>query len=161
MKVGTKEADEFGDTGEDMLQHEIARLLAAQGVKHCIRCLGWYKRTGKGSKTPPVVLLQWAPMDLCDDASEFTREELLKIWKQVFHALQEVHKKQVHFDVKPENILLDDKKNAYLADFGLAESLYTSRRTKGHEASGSPGFEAPEVRKGAKGPLGNQYAFIL
>ena len=100
-------------------------------------------------------------MDLCDDASEFTKLELLRIWKQVFVALQEVHKKQVHFDVKPENILLDDKKNAYLADFGLAESLHTSRKTKGHEASGSPGFEAPEVRKGAILPLGHQYVFYF
>eukprot|EP00400_MALV-I_sp_L67-5_P001303 gene1303-279_t len=156
LKLGTTEEDEFGDTGQDMLQHEIERLIAAQGVKHCIRTIAYYKWKSKSDHIPPIVLLQWAPKDLCENASDFSPKQLLKIWHQIFVALQELHKKQVHFDVKPENIVLDQQNHAFLADFGLAESNYSSRKCKGHEASGSPGFEAPEVRKGVKRALGYQ-----
>ena len=44
--------------------------------------------------------------------------------RQLFEALLHVHEKAVvHWDVKPENILLDDNLDIKLTDFGFARIL--------------------------------------
>ncbi len=53
----------------------------------------------------------------------------------------------IHRDIKPENILVDERLNAYLVDFGLAQS----QGTKIHLSSfiaGTPGFMPPEEQLG-------------
>ncbi len=55
--------------------------------------------------------------------------------RQVASALEYVHSKSVmHLDVKPANILLDEKDNAVLIDFGLAKQY----DNEGHQTSTTP-----------------------
>ena len=58
-------------------------------------------------------------------------------------ALQYVHSKNViHRDVKPENLVFDDKGYLRLTDFGIAQKR---ERKNQHDCSGTPSYMAPEV----------------
>lgn len=57
-----------------------------------------------------------------------TASQIRPIAKQVFEGLAFLHRKKiVHADIKPENILLDEKGNAKIIDFGSAEDLEKPR----------------------------------
>jgi len=53
-----------------------------------------------------------------------TVREIVTLGCQVLAALQHVHSKRlIHFDVKPDNVLLSDRGEALLSDFGLARPV--------------------------------------
>ena len=53
--------------------------------------------------------------------SNYTEEEIIRIFKQIIDCMELVHRKGiVHRDLKPQNILLDEKLNIVIADFGIA-----------------------------------------
>lgn len=74
-------------------------------------------------------------------------EEIVCITSQVASALDHAHAQNIiHCDLKPGNILLDGRGNAYLGDFGVAQSA------AGKEAlpQGTYDYMAPEVAGGAQ-----------
>lgn len=59
----------------------------------------------------------------------------IKYIQQIGSALEYMHQKHIcHYDVKPSNILLDDKGSAMLIDFGISKG-YTE---EGHQTSSTP-----------------------
>jgi len=69
----------------------------------------------------------------------------------VAEALAHVHARGVvHRDVKPSNILLDDDGTPYLADFGLAHSVGSTRLTRTGLIVGTAAYLAPEQVRGAE-----------
>jgi ABC-type branched-subunit amino acid transport system substrate-binding protein/DNA-binding beta-propeller fold protein YncE/predicted Ser/Thr protein kinase len=74
----------------------------------------------------------------------------LEICAQIASALDAAHAKGlVHRDVKPSNVLLDEREHAYLADFGLARRL--AEQAPGFDAGvslGTPAYIAPEQIRG-------------
>jgi eukaryotic-like serine/threonine-protein kinase len=56
-----------------------------------------------------------------------TVREIVNIATQILSALHHIHsKKLIHFDIKPDNILISDRGEALLSDFGLARQMERS-----------------------------------
>jgi len=71
-----------------------------------------------------------------DAHGALSESEAMKLIKQIAKALKYMHEEHhiCHFDVKPANIMLDDKGNAILIDFGISKNY----DAQGHETSMTP-----------------------
>ncbi len=90
------------------------------------------------------------------DKFEYTLHQLLCVFEQIASALTFAHEHNViHFDVKPENILLDESCTvAKLCDFGCARTLHTTASLTssvsgvGRKIRGTLLYMAPEAYDG-------------
>jgi serine/threonine protein kinase len=90
-------------------------------------------------------------------------DDVVALGVRVAAALEHVHSNGiVHRDVKPSNILLDEAGVPYLADFGIARPMDTSRMTAAGQLLGTAAYLAPEQVQGEEpGPPCDIYALGL
>nr|TKW03590.1 hypothetical protein SEVIR_7G051532v2 [Setaria viridis] len=69
---------------------------------------------------------------------------ILDIAKGLCYLHEECRRKIAHLDIKPQNILLDEKYNAKLADFGLSKLIDRDQSRVMTVMRGTPGYLAPE-----------------
>ena len=59
-----------------------------------------------------------------------TVREIVRLGCQLLSGLHNIHSKGlIHFDIKPDNVLLSDRGEALLSDFGLAKQMYLGEAT--------------------------------
>lgn len=75
-----------------------------------------------------------------------SEQETLKLAKKLGEALRYAWEAfgVLHMDIKPGNILVDDKGEPMLADFGLARSIRDSVATDCRDIVGTPNYMSPE-----------------
>ena len=77
-------------------------------------------------------------------------KEIAKVITQIAGALQYLHNHSlVHFDVKPENILIDAKGNYFLSDFDTASRMENSMVRVSRIYADTPQYRSPEHLRGA------------
>lgn len=78
-------------------------------------------------------------------------EEVIALAKQVCEGLAEAHRLGVvHRDLKPQNIMVDEKSSAKIMDFGIARSVEVPGVTQSGVMIGTPDYMSPEQAEGVE-----------
>jgi serine/threonine protein kinase/tetratricopeptide (TPR) repeat protein len=83
--------------------------------------------------------------DILSRCRDLSFEEICHKLIELCHALEYIHSRNIiHLDLKPSNLLLNDKDTVKLLDFGLAQSAVCFPL----KISGTPSYISPEVLSG-------------
>jgi predicted Ser/Thr protein kinase len=84
-------------------------------------------------------------LDKLLEAGTLTVEQAVAFTQQIAGALDEIHDRDlVHRDVKPANIMVDERGRATLLDFGIVRAAEGTRLTTTMAVLGTPEYMAPE-----------------
>jgi hypothetical protein len=99
----------------------------------------------------PYLVMQFMEKGSCTRmVGEFTEAELARFMFQMADALQYLHDQEppiVHQDIKPDNVLMDQRGNYLLTDFGISTRIRkTLTKSMGNQtvSSGTTAYMAPE-----------------
>jgi serine/threonine protein kinase/Flp pilus assembly protein TadD len=101
----------------------------------------------------PYITMEYVPGEdlksLEKRKGKLTDEEAISIAKQVCEGLAEAHELGVvHRDLKPQNIMIDERDRAKIMDFGIARSVEAPGVTQTGVMIGTPDYISPEQAEG-------------
>ena len=104
------------------------------------------------------IVMEWVEgrllRELLDQESKLPQDRAVAIALRVCDALEYIHSHHVvHRDLKPDNIMIDERDSIKLIDFGLASTAGARRLTfaKFSQLMGTPNYISPEQVKGKRG----------
>ena len=118
----------------------------------------------EGRKTSYIVM-EYVPggdlKRLIDRRKRLQGQELARLGDEVCAGLAHAHERGIiHRDIKPHNILLDEKGHARVTDFGVARALDTTGATRTGFFLGTVLYSSPEQLQGHKvTPKSDVYSF--
>ncbi len=135
-----------------------AQTLANLSHPHVVRVLDFAVQDGT-----PFLVIEYAPHGtLRHHHAKGTRlplETVALYVQQVAAALQYAHDRRlIHRDVKPENLLLNERFDILLSDFGLGMFARHTLSQSIQQVAGTPFYIAPEQIQGKPRPASDQYA---
>ena len=135
-----------------------ARTLVHLVHPHIVRILDF----GLEGKTPFLVM-DYAPNGTLRQqhpkGSRLPLATIISYVRQVADALQFAHdQKLIHRDIKPENMLVGQRNEVLLSDFGIAIVAQSSRYKNVQDMAGTIAYMAPEQIQAHPRPASDQYA---
>jgi serine/threonine protein kinase len=120
---------------------------------------GVMKVLNEGEKRSRIyMVMEWVDgrllRHIIHDEKKLPQERAVLLAMRILSALDHIHGRGVaHRDMKPENIMVDDKDNIKLIDFGIAGQAGARRLTfaKLSQVMGTPDYISPEQVKGKRG----------
>jgi serine/threonine-protein kinase len=154
VAVKVLRADAFRTRADAARFIREVRSLQALRHPHIVRFLGSGEDRGQ-----LYYVMEFMPSDLARRLTEgppIKPMRAVEIMISIVEAIVYLHDKgEIHFDLKPRNILIDEEDRFYVADFGLARRL----RDIEYEAEGPCGtlpYIAPEQLNGRFGEVGQR-----
>lgn len=151
---------DIGFATQDAFRRE-ARTIAHLQHPHIVRVLDF----GFQDQTPYLVM-EYTPRGtlrtLYPKGTRLSPEQVIHYVKQIAQALDFAHGEHIiHRDVKPENLLLNDKDGVLLSDFGIAVVQHTLASLSEQKFAGTPLYTAPEQIRHHACPASDQYAVAI
>lgn len=165
----------------DSTGHEVALKVFQSGGRLSYTMLERFRREAEATKIlrrHPYILtvyasghegeLHYIAMEKVQDSRSLDsylhrhppQEEILKVGLKLAEALQYAHDHQIiHRDVKPTNVLLNERNEPLLTDFGVAELTDWPSLTLSGALTGTPLYMAPEqARSESASPASDVYS---
>jgi serine/threonine-protein kinase len=125
-----------------------ARAIARLEHPHILPIYGFGEESGVA-----YLVMRYMPIgtlaDLIRARGPLPFGEIARLLRQIAGALDEAHQAGIlHRDVKPGNILLDARGNAYLTDFGIAKMVEGAVDLTKSGILGTPAYMSPEQCQG-------------
>jgi serine/threonine protein kinase/tetratricopeptide (TPR) repeat protein len=135
-----------------------AQMLARLTHPHIVRVLDFAVKDGT-----PFLVIEYAPHGTLRQrhpkGTRLPLDIIIPYVQQVTAALQYAHDQQfIHRDVKPENLLLNERFDILLSDFGLGMFARHTLSQSIQQVAGTPFYIAPEQIQGKPRPASDQYA---
>jgi len=122
---------------------------AAAALDHPNICTVYEFDQAEGKAFISMAYIEGQSLKKMIDSGPLELEEALKIAIQVAEGLQEAHKKGiVHRDVKSANIMVTEKNQVKVMDFGLARTTGGTLLTKEGTTMGTIAYMSPEQARG-------------
>lgn len=129
---------------ESAFEAEVRMGVLLKDCPHCVTIKKAYITDNKGYL---VMDLFHGDLFSIQPKLKFNEAKTSPVFKQICLAIHKLHaKRTVHLDIKPDNILLDQNENVFLADFGSSAIVPPGAKFKA--ATGTENYAAPEVLKG-------------
>jgi serine/threonine protein kinase/tetratricopeptide (TPR) repeat protein len=135
---------------EKIIERFRNELKIARKISHKNVCRTYHISKEEGT---PYITMEYVEGEdlksLVKKRGRVPKEEALGIARQVCEGLVEAHKLGVvHRDLKPQNIMIDEKGNAKIMDFGIARSVEAPGVTQTGVIIGTPDYISPEQAEG-------------
>lgn len=110
-----------------------------------------YDSVEVNNQTVSALVTEYAPnealFELLERKGVLSEHEARKYFEQLIDALQHMHQKHIaHRDIKLENILLDERNNLKLADFGFSQKFDSDQQFT--RPAGTDMYFSPEIHSG-------------
>lgn len=135
-----------------------ARIIASLEHPHIVRMFDFGVQDGI-----PYLIMSYASGGTLRDrhpkGKQLSLPAILDYVRQITQALQYAHdKKLIHRDIKPENMLIGQRGEIVLSDFGIALIAQSSRYQSIQDMAGTIAYMAPEQIQAHPRPASDQYA---